>query len=333
MTRARQPQPFAVNPGWGLLIGDLGIEPANVLRRAELPGDLFSRGPTRISTAEYFALWSGLEEEADDPDLPIRIGEVIRAEVFDPPLFAGLCSANLNAAAERISRHKRLIGTVRLRVECSEAETTLTYDWPASDVPPRLLVAAELVFWVAFARLGTRTRIAPRRLEMPDPPPDGGAYRAYLGCAIEQGVRRSVSFSAKDAARPFLTANEGMWRFFEPELRRRLSELDDDASTADRVRAALLEFLPAGTATVERVARELAISTRTLQRRLRDENTTFQATLDATREELARHYLSNSRVPASEISFLLGYEDPNSFYRAFHEWTGLTPTRARAASL
>lgn len=311
---------------------DLGVEPAHVLRRAGLPGDLFSRGPARVSTAECFALWSGFEQEADDPSLPIRIGEAIRAEVFDPPLFAGLCSADLTSAAARISRHKPLIGPVRLRVECSETETTLTYEWPAPTAPPPLLVAAELVFWVAFARLGTRARIEPRRLTMPDPPPDDGTYRAYLGCAVEEGERRSVSFTSADAARPFLTANESMWQFFEPQLRRRLSEIESDATTAERVRVALLEFLPAGTATAERVARELAISTRTLQRRLRDENTTFQATLDATREELARHYLSNSHVPASEISFLLGYEDPNSFFRAFHGWTGETPARVRAAA-
>jgi AraC-like DNA-binding protein len=91
-------------------------------------------------------------------------------------------------------------------------------------------------------------------------------------------------------------------------------------------------MLPAGTATMNAVARELAVSTRTLQRRLRDESTSFQAVLSETREALARHYLSSAGLTAAEIAFLLGYEDANSFYRAFHSWTGQTPERVRAGA-
>ncbi|MEM7443942.1 MAG: helix-turn-helix transcriptional regulator, partial [Pseudomonadota bacterium] len=79
------------------------------------------------------------------------------------------------------------------------------------------------------------------------------------------------------------------------------------------------------------VAGRLAISARTLQRRLSEEGTSFQQELNGIREELARHYLTNSHYSSAEISFLLGYDDPNSFIRAFHAWTGQTPERARPA--
>ncbi len=78
------------------------------------------------------------------------------------------------------------------------------------------------------------------------------------------------------------------------------------------------------------MARRLAVSTRPLQRRLNEEGTSFQAVLNATRESLARHYLVNGGLAAGEIAFLLGYEEPSSFYRAFHNWTGQTPERVRA---
>jgi AraC-like DNA-binding protein len=80
------------------------------------------------------------------------------------------------------------------------------------------------------------------------------------------------------------------------------------------------------------VARSLATSTRTLQRRLREEGTSYQAARKATRESLARHYLRNGGMSVGQISFLLGYETPTSFYRAFHSWTGQTPERARTAA-
>ena len=78
------------------------------------------------------------------------------------------------------------------------------------------------------------------------------------------------------------------------------------------------------------IASQLGVSTRTLQRRLQDEGQSFQGLLNQTREKLASHYLTHSSLSGAEISFLLGFEDPNSFFRAFHQWTGATPEAARA---
>ena len=93
--------------------------------------------------------------------------------------------------------------------------------------------------------------------------------------------------------------------------------------------AALLELLPSGSASIEAVSKRLGTSTRTLQRRLSREQSNFQAVLNKTREDLARYYLKTSDMSGAEISFLLGFEDPNSFFRAFHAWTGETPEKVR----
>jgi AraC-like DNA-binding protein len=90
-------------------------------------------------------------------------------------------------------------------------------------------------------------------------------------------------------------------------------------------------LLPSGESSVDAVCRRLGTSVRTLQRRLREEGDTFQAILNRTRESLARHYLKRPELTATEISFLLGYEDPSSFFRAFTSWTGTTPEQARGA--
>lgn len=139
------------------------------------------------------------------------------------------------------------------------------------------------------------------------------------------------AFTTEDAARPFLTENEPMWRFFAPELLRRLSDVQAGATVADRVRAALHETLPAGDSSMTAVTRRLAASSRTLQRQLRDEGTTYQAVLADTREQLARHYLERGDLRTVEIGYLLGYDDSNSFYRAFKTWTGTTPETHRTA--
>jgi AraC-like DNA-binding protein len=91
----------------------------------------------------------------------------------------------------------------------------------------------------------------------------------------------------------------------------------------------LLLRLPSGQASLNGVASKLGVSTRTLQRQLNSEKVAFQSVLSKTREELARHHLKSPRMSGAEISFLLSYEDPNSFFRAFHDWTGESPERAR----
>ena len=121
-----------------------------------------------------------------------------------------------------------------------------------------------------------------------------------------------------------------MWQFFEPELRKRLTDIEAEASFASRVRSSLFELLPSGLSSIDDVANNLAVSKRTLQRYLSDEKTSFQQELNKTREGLARHYLANSAFSGAEISFLLGFDDPNSFVRAFRSWTGETPQKVRA---
>lgn len=75
------------------------------------------------------------------------------------------------------------------------------------------------------------------------------------------------------------------------------------------------------------------MSKRTLQRHLKAEGTNFGSVLKETREGLALHCLRQTRITASEIAFLLGFDEPSSFYRAFHDWTGSTPEASRRAGV
>jgi AraC-like DNA-binding protein len=327
-------KPYAVSPGWKVLLEDAGLSATNVLRRAELPADLFARESAALSTEEYFRLWRGMDEESGDSKLPLRIGAAISAEAFDPPIFAALCSPELNTALARLSHYKRLIASMALHVDVGDDTTTLELEWlDRTAVPPRCLILAELVFFVQLARMATRTRVSPLEVRSPELPEHPRDYAEYFGVPVQYGPTPRISFSAEDAARPFLTANDKMWEFFEPELKRRLADLVESATTEERVGAALLELLPSGATSIEAVAKKLGTSSRTLQRRLKQEGRSFQNVLDRTRESLAKYYLRTSSMTGAEISFLLGFEDPNSFFRAFHAWTGQTPRSMREATV
>ncbi|MGH3340491.1 MAG: helix-turn-helix domain-containing protein, partial [Propionibacteriaceae bacterium] len=264
-------------------------------------------------------------------DLAVEIGKAISVEMFSPPIFAALCSPNLAMAAQRLAAHKPLIGPLRLDLDTDDG-LTITYKWPAGPQPPVLLAETELIFWAALARIATREHIRPARATVTHLPAERRAMEDYLGTRLRKGDNDTIAFTQAAALRPFLTENDQMWRIFAPDLRRRLSDLQASATVADRVRAALNETLPAGDPSIGAVTTQLATSARTLQRQLSQEGTSFQAVLADTRENLARHYLAGAGLRTSEIAFLLGFVDTNSFYRAFKAWTGTTPEAVRTTA-
>ncbi|AVI86130.1 Transcriptional regulator, AraC family [Pseudomonas syringae pv. tomato] len=328
---------YSVWPGWRVLMQDAGLATAPVLRRAQLPGDLFTRQNVRLDSAHFFKLWEAIEAEAAsinaDLPAPLQIARVMSSDWFDPELFAALCSANMADALERIAKYVRLIAPMVIRVVPTKAHTTVTMDFLDACEPPTVFLAFKLVFFVQLARLATRSPVQPLQVNWPSPStpgPDLQAYQAYFGIPVTHAPQASLVFAAADVERPFLTENHKMWLFFEPGLRQRLSDLDRTSGMVERVRSALLESLPAGAVSMQQISRKLGVSTRTLQRRLQYEGTTFQQTLDTLRDSLARHYLRSTAMSSAQISFLLGFEDANSFARAFQSWTGSTPGKVRA---
>ncbi|MDB4946789.1 MAG: Virulence regulating protein [Labilithrix sp.] len=326
------PQSYALDTTWRTLLRDLGVVPANVLRRAGLADDLLQQAGVRLAPADYYRLWNGIEAETGDPLFALRVCRAIRSESFSPPLFAALCSPNLLVAAQRIAKYKSLIGPMRLDVTEGRDVVTVELAWLDAPLsPPVSLVIMELLFGVSLARMGTREPVRPIEVTSTVLPSPVAPYEEFFGTRMQRGTKHRLTFTTTDATRPFLTSNEALWATFEPTLRQRLADLDASVMTGTRVRAALLEGLPSGLVTMEAIARKLALSKRTLQRRIEAEGTSFQQILKETREDLARHYLANTVLPATEISFLLGFDQPNSFYRAFRTWTGTTPDSVRHA--
>jgi AraC-like DNA-binding protein len=108
-----------------------------------------------------------------------------------------------------------------------------------------------------------------------------------------------------------------------------LGRLQANRSVADLVRERVEHELEKGGLDESRIARQLGMSTRTLQRRLRGEGLSFAKILDDVRRRLAFSHLQNQAFPISEVAFRLGYSEPTAFFRAFRRWSGTTPQRAR----
>ena len=155
-------------------------------------------------------------------------------------------------------------------------------------------------------------------MELPNEP----EFLEFAGVIPRIADRNSITSLQKDLELPFISYNEAMWDYFQPELTKRLVDLDTNESVSAGVRSALTELLPGGHFCVDDVAEMLGTSKRTLQRKLTKENTTFQKQLNNTRELLAIHYIKHTSMCTVDITYLLGYSEVNSFLRAFTMWTG-----------
>jgi AraC-like DNA-binding protein len=110
-----------------------------------------------------------------------------------------------------------------------------------------------------------------------------------------------------------------------PQLEFELTQQLAQRSLSEQVKGIVKKLLAGQRPTLQDVARELRMSTRTLQRRLTTERAKFQQLMEEARRELAQHYLLHSSLELNETAYLLGYEDANSFFCAFHQWEGTSP--------
>ncbi len=323
-------QNITLDRGWLITLRDMGIDPEDVLLRARLPLELLHRENSRLTVAEFFGLIDATDRVVNDPLLALRFGQAASPELFSPPIFAALCSPTLVVAVKRIATHKRLVAPISLTVEETGDGLLISWAWDDPTITsPRLLIGADLVFITQLARIATREPIKPHRVTSPVELLPSDAYADFFGVAPTIGLQQSITFTITDAYRPFLTASDDLWASFEPELKRRTSKLDARMTMIDKTSSILLECLPSGETALEQTAHRLGVSPRTLQRRLNEEGTTFRQLVKTTRQRLAQHYLTNTSLPYQEIAFLLGFDEPSSFFRAFHDWFGKTPDTAR----
>lgn len=319
---------FILDGRYDQLLAAHGIDVAEALRKARLPEDVFCHRNPTMTAEGYYAFMEAVGRLCPDGATALALATGEGIEQFSPPIFAAFCSPDGRTCIERLARHKKLVGPLMLVVSEDAKALKVELADESGIAIPQFLAECELAFLVNLVRRATKEGVVPLAATLPQEPDE--AIAAFLGCDVAQGPAASVSFSTADMDLPFISRNDAMWGYFEPELARRLSELDADGAFSARVRSALIEMLPAGASDADTCARKLGVSRRTLQRRLTDEGTTFQAQLNHTRELLAKHYLGNSAMRSDEIAYLLGYAELNSFLRAFSAWTGTSPSEYRS---
>jgi AraC-like DNA-binding protein len=164
-------------------------------------------------------------------------------------------------------------------------------------------------------------------------PADVKEYERFFGAPLEFGsLTSSFLLRSEDLARRLAVADTTLVGYLETLADQTLAGIGTERSLRERVRRALWSELSERTPTLDGVARSLGVSARTLQRQLRQEGVTFAKLLAELRREMAPSLLRDGQNSVSEVAFLLGYEDPSAFRRAFQRWFGRSPRSFRSTT-
>lgn len=309
----------------------LGIASHDVARKAGLPLTIISEQV--VNTAQYYAIWQAYSDLVGD----IAQGMIKLATIYDitkypPNILATYHARDYRDALHRMVRYKQLCPPESLKmIEDGEA-CTIELEWLVTDQScPPMLVGITLAFLLELGRRGTGQHLTASDVEFSQPMGDVQALESFFGCRIQQDADRNrLKLHRKDLDRPFLTYNEELLEILTPALDRTLQEHQNNFSVSDMVKWIMKRNFSGGRLDIQTVAKELGMSDRTLQRRLSDERTSFNHLLKQSRHEQARMYLADLTLDIKEVAFLIGYEDQNSFFRAFRAWEGDTPAKWRS---
>lgn len=310
----------------------VGIAPNDVARIARLPLTMISE-PAEVTTDQYFRIWQAYSDLVGDiASAIIKLATAFETAQYPPAVLATYHARNYRDALTRMARYKQLCPPESLRITEQEERCMIEVEWIDSEQPgPPVLVGITLAFLLELGRRGTGQPLSAQSVEFSHEMGNVDALETYFGCPVRIGTTvNRLTLLRKDLDLPFLSYNKELLEILTPAVDQSLNE-QCTRSIAETVKWILKRSLAGSRFDMQAVANELSMSDRTLQRRLTDERTTFKQLLTQARHEQAREYLANPRLDIKEVAFLVGYEDQNSFYRAFRLWEGDTPSNWRSA--
>lgn len=297
-----------------VLLGEESPEPAD-------------RGLLRYPIARWGALLERAADHLRDPSLGLHLGQTITPAHMGVMGYILLACPHLAAALTRMQQYQRLVYDANpLNVTMQNGEVLL--EWGVNLGRPGPLVdECAITGLIQFARDITGLPGALIEVGFVNPaPPDLKPYRDWFACPVlfEQPTT-TVRFPLTRLLLPLRRPDAALLRILEKQATSMLAELPQTDDFEQAVRLCIARLIREGEPELERVANELHISSRTLQRRLDENGVNFRALREETRGHLAKHYLLDPRLQIAEIALLLGYSEQSAFTRAFHRWTGRTP--------
>ena len=311
----------------------LGLDTAEILAAAGIDRATLDDPDARIPIEQSGAIWRKAYELSGDPNLALHAIEVLPFGAYRVIDFLATTADTIGVALTKVADYFPLINdVVRLPYLVGERQVTVGVESPSR---PALITRPYAEYTLAAVFLRTRTATGQRypliRVEFShEAPLDTREHERIFECPVVFGASRCQMVIDREVWNtPRAGSNPELFSVLDRHAQMLLSQRPAADDVASRVRDAIDEELRGGNPELESIARKLAMSGRTLQRRLKEEGLLFADLLDAARFEAAKTYLARHDVAGAEVAYLLGFAEPSSFNHAFKRWSGRTPTDYR----
>jgi len=313
------------------------IDAGTMLRSIGLdPKAPFDVSQMVAADAYYDFLERIAREMPDGHELPVRVGPCMRLDDYGALGLAWKSAPTVRGSLERVERYCRLWTdnmTYEIRDDDGGIEFVL-HRVGERRLGMRLSNESTIASAVSLIRQCSSTGFRPRAVAFQHAgPPRVEAHERYFGCPVRFGADRdALSISNEALDHPNHLGDDGISRFLLEHLEAEIEAIGEADPVETLVRRAVSRALSDGVPRMAEVAQRLALSERTLHRRLADRGLSFRAVVESTRRDLAENLLTRSAYPLSEVAFLTGFSEQSAFQRAFKRWTGRTPAHFRATA-
>jgi AraC-like DNA-binding protein len=307
------------------------IDPSPLYKKAGIDPELMLNPQARVSIQCVDKLWDQAVAQINDPTFGVKMVQHWHPSMMGALGYAWLVSSTLRRAMGRVDRYIHAVSEgLETKLEDTPAGLKLSFYIDESvDAKPQqhtLIIAVVM----HMCRFNFGDDLVASQIHLARPEPDSRKV-------IDDFFRTDVNFNAEidsitiaraDADAELSSANKQLALMHDEVLMKYLIQIKK-GDIVDQVKNIILENLPDGQVTDSLVAKELNLSERSMQRRLKEHETTFRYLLDAVREMVAKQYIENPMNRMSDIAFLIGFSEQSAFSRAFKKWTGKSPLEYR----
>ena len=306
-----------------------GGSPDPILRECGLERSNLTNPEGFISVAKWAQLLEQTARATNDDFFGLHFGENFNPKNIGPVIYVVLNSPTIGAAIENVERYLKLHNeAIKWFTNIEGERACVGYELAELGIEtPRQYQEASMVITLNTVRLMAGSHWAPQEIHFTHESPQQIAEHTRIFAAP---VRFGCATNAFVIEREFLerqvpAADPRLYRILQRYLDDILSDMPREDGFLASIRKAIAETMRDGDPGLGRVAKQLAASPRTLQRRLKEYGLEFKKLADDTRRRFASNYLKDRKHTLTEVAFLLGYSDVSAFNRAFKRWTGVTP--------
>lgn len=295
--------------------------------------EMLEQPDAKANMEQCTKVWEVALRHTGDHFLGLHMGEVT------PPGLAGMVgylmesSPDLLTAYQSLQQfHKVMTNAEDVFLEIQDAEARYYVEpaaiWHLLSVEAaRQMVDHSMSASVHINKMLIGKMIYPLRILLRYPRPQNiGEYLRIFKCEplFNQNCNCLV-YRLRDMKTPIIGHNPILNKFFRELLEKEILKTHRRESFANEVRRAILQNFDQVLPQLNDIVQCLHISSRTLQRKLQEEGTSFQQIFESVKLELAIAMLKNPSLTVNEIAYKLGYAEPSVFRRAFKKWTGTSP--------